>query len=252
MSQNQSIDEVKRTIKDLLSLASDEAAFDGEIANAMKHASRLMTAYHLNEADLKDKPVEPEYNKTTYYSKGVSVTNWELQLAHFIDKLVGSTGHFTQHPITVGQLKKTPVVFYGIAEDVELSASLYKDLTFIIHSMARIRYNGSLRGPGREYCEGFVEGLHSKLETAVSSDMNSSSETRSLIIRSQEIAIRKKTEAKGWLAKVHNIKLKSYHRNFSGMSDPSARSTGKTDGSNLNVSATRKDKVTGSKQRRIT
>lgn len=252
MTQN--IDEVKRTIKDLLNLANNEAAFDGEIENALLHASRLMTAYHLSEDEIKEdeKPKEPEYDRTTYYSKGTSVTHWELELAHFVNKLVGSTGHYTSYAVEIGETKKTPVIFYGVAEDVELAYTLYKDLSFIIHSMARLRYKGSLRGPGREYAEGFVEGLKTKLESAVEKDKDTSIETRGLIIRSQEIAIRKKTDARNWLAKAHNIKLRSYSRNFGGKSYGDAKSQGRTDGSKLNVSATRKDKVTGNNQRRLT
>ncbi len=138
--------------------------------------------------------------------------------------------------------KASPIVFYGISEDVDLANDLFRRLSFTVYTMSKIRYNGSLRGPGREYSEGFVEGLCTKLDTAKLTDLESNSETRALILKSNEIALRKKTEGKNWLAKEKGIKLYRSTRNFSGMSDPNARAQGRTDGAKLKVRSTKRNK----------
>ena len=88
MSDN--LDGVKKTIKDLLNLANDDGAFDGEIENALKHAQRLMAEHHITEEDLKTSETKETFDEYETYSHGKSYTKWEARLCVFISKLVGS------------------------------------------------------------------------------------------------------------------------------------------------------------------
>ena len=103
--------------------------------------------------------------------------------------------------------------------------------------MAKLKWGGALRGPGREYAEGFVEGLHNKL---AQSRITNNPETTAIIVRGDEIARQKRLKASHWLRSEKGLLLGRNKRSFHGQHNDEARRDGRNDGANMKVSAARK------------
>ena len=53
-----------------------------------------------------------------------------------------------------------------LTEDVAVAQRVFEELSITIASMGKLKLGGAFKGPGREYCEGFVAGLFEQLKQA--------------------------------------------------------------------------------------
>ena len=145
--------------------------------------------------------------------------------------------------------KAAGVTFYGIAEEVELAIDLFNELRTTIAAMSKLRFGGVYRGDGREYCEGFVGGLFTKIKQEEKRRLEDATRDggRALVLvqKAGELVAIKQDAAKDWLAKTHKIRLRK--QSFSSGAthhNADARSQGRSDGKAHNTSAGRKLKLT--------
>ena len=276
------IDKVKSNIRAMLNLANDPAAAKGEIDNAMRFVTKLMDQHQLSDEDLSevdDKLLElerKEMGKQSAYFNGCKLSEWESSAARLCCDLVGGVKYYVTHkqvyrvngivqlhPISMfkGQqrggnpITKPTVVFYGIAEDVEIARQIFAELTMTIASMAKLKWGGVFRKDGREYCEGFVSGMWDKLwkerkeqdNTAKLSNTATTKSTALVAIESRGLIVQKKTElAQSYLEGTLGIKL-SKGGGFSGIKqrNSDAREEGRNDGKSHSVSSERRRKLSG-------
>lgn len=259
-----STDAIKARVRALLNLAENDAATEGEIDNAVRFARRLMDAHHLSEDDCKNDPHakaadEERGEMAQEYAMGTGrhVCSWENRLCQFVSKLVGSVDAYIcdgQAPLRTAagalvfdddgkQIMRGQVCFYGLKDEAKLATEIYADLVSTIAAMARLKFGGALRGSGREYGDGFISGLYSKLSDAKKADEISSAGSRALVVRSAEIALRKKEDARHWLKKDRGIKLRSARSSYSTFSDEHAYAAGKEDGRRANVAVNRQKRI---------
>ena len=235
------LEQVRDTVRKLLNLA-ESSTFEGEIENALRFAHRLMSAHHLEAADVHERAAdseEKEYADETCSSQGVKLSGWEKQLGAFVATMVGGVGCYLQGNRIVkrgkcivygrnGQpARRSAVHFYGLADEVELATDLYSRLSHTIATMGRLRFGGVLRGNGCSYGDGFVYGLQTQLETITQQAIEGNG--HDLVVQSQQIAVRKKTAAREWLAS-KGIRLGSARRTYGRSHSPDAFSAGQTDG----------------------
>jgi hypothetical protein len=218
------LENVKDTIRKLLNLA-DSSTFEGEIANALKFAHRLMSEHHLKPADVNEQVADEEaeeFAKEGCSTNGVNMATWEGSLGMFVADMVGGIGCYRESSKPVlrngcrvfernGRARcRSTVHFYGFAEEVELAVDLYNRLAHTIAAMGRLRYGGVLRGEGRSYGDGFVAGLRTQLKEVERKALEGTG--RELAIRSTRIAERKRAMAENWLVHEHGIRLRNRGR----------------------------------------
>jgi len=258
---------VKQKIMGLLKISKDDAASEHEIETALKLAQKMMDKHHLSEEDLDDSDdakldAAIAAEKIQGYSYvGTKMFMWEKRLMHFVSKLTGVPFYQTRGTVEVrtasNLTKRTPagkavrgkaVVFYGIAEDVEIAVGLYNELRLAIISLSRLRYGSVFQGEGGVYAEGFVVGLGHNLEEDLAeqkrlAQASSNSRAMVLIDRRNDLVVRKGNLAKSWLKREKGINLvtKSSYGGASGSSQ--ARAAGISDGKSYNVSAARRRKL---------
>jgi hypothetical protein len=244
-----SLDNVRKTIGDLLRLARNEAATQGEIDNALRFANRLMTAHHLTEDDIEGTPEHAAVMESKLaFASGEKLVNWEQSLASFVENFVGSVGVYSINKAV--EVKKNGVVrydrkgqpmnargfvFYGPQDEARFAAEIFEELHQTISAMANLKYSSPMRGMGREYAVGFVNGLFAALEDGRRGDIQGDSQTRALVVRSSEIALQKKTAAKAWLADEQKIKLTNTTTTYSKVKASLAYKDGQADGKNARV-----------------
>lgn len=260
---NNTVENVKARIRKLLNLAENNAATEGEVANAVAFAQRLMAEHHLSEDQVREgyqpnaHEVMADLEKLTMlqmatYGQGEKLASWERTLASFVAKLIGSVGVYLNGTVRVrtaaGTLlfdaqgkvvERGSVKFYGEAEEVRLACELYADLGATIAAMARLQYGGVFRGEGRSYADGFVAGLYTKLSTA---EKQAAGENTALALRCSTIVQAKKQHAAAWL-KGQGVKLGSASRGGGREHHRGAYEQGKQDGAAQGVSVTRRGKL---------
>jgi hypothetical protein len=254
------LDRVKDKIRKLFALAADDAHADGEITAAMSLAERAMQEYHLTQADLEVSRATVGTNAPREYvsrsSSGrwvKSLARWESTLSEAIRTLVGSVGLYRSHERkptgTFGVHRSTPcIVWYGVAEDVELAVSLYDDWSHVIATIAQGRYGGAYRGDGSSYAYGFAKALWERACTE--------SESRAAVVTPSTTAIVKvgsgsladvlatrQQDARAWLATT-GVHLCAPRGTRFTMKNPNAFEDGRSDGSRADFRATRKAKLT--------
>jgi hypothetical protein len=261
-------EKVKDTIRKLLNLAANEGAAEGEIANAMKFAAKLMQQHQLREEDLQGTTVDAlidDLDKKECSSKDVIVTGrrqsiWEGSVALFVCKLVGGVKCYWSGMAVVrdangivqttrrGDLReRSQIRFYGITEDVLLAADLYYECLMVISSMAKLKWGGVQRGPGRSYCEGFAQALWEKLQTAqaqITQENRGSTGTALVVVQNRDAIVKRKTEIADRYIEQRGVKIrkaKSQTRNVH--YDGEAFMDGREDGTKHKVSADRKKKL---------
>jgi hypothetical protein len=264
---NMDIAKVKATIRHLLNLANDEAAAEGEIANAMRFATRLMEQHQLRDEDISEvdeKLLDLERAEMGWQSQHTGssrMSEWEGDAAMFTCRLVGGVQCYAESPSIVRvngilklddegkPLRRAGICFYGIAEDVEIARQVFAELIVTIASMARLKWGGVYRGDGREYCEGFVSGLNSQLsDSRNQARIAANSDSRALVaIQSRsEIVARKKDLGTKWLRNECGVHLRSAGRGYGGSThyNASARADGRADGARHQPNAERRRKLT--------
>jgi hypothetical protein len=266
------VDNVKARIRKLLNLAENDAATEGEVANAVAFAQRLMAEHHLSEHEVRQDcqpnahAVMADLEKLAMlqmaaYGQGEKLASWERTLGSFVAKLIGSVGVYLNGTVRVrtaagtllydskGQpVERGSVKFYGEAEEVRLACQLYTDLGLTIAAMARLQFGGVFRGEGRSYADGFVAGLYTKLSTA---EKLAAGDNKALALRCTAIVQAKKQHAAAWL-KGQGVKLGSASRSGGREHHRGAYEQGKQDGAAQGVSVTRRGKLaTAGEQRQL-
>jgi hypothetical protein len=258
---------VKQKIMGLLNISKDDAASESEIETALRLANKLMDRHHLSEEDLDDSE-DAALDRALAADKdlghsivGMKMFMWEKFLGAFITDLTGVPRYLTK----IVRDKKTPsgiiyrnekgkpvrgksVVFYGIAEDVEIAVKLYDELRLVIISLARLRYSSVFQGEGGVYAEGFVSGLADNLKSDKNEQKkiaaeSSSSRAMVLIERRNDLVRRKCNIANNWLKKEKGVYLRTSTSRGGSSGSSGARSAGRSDGKSYNVNAARRKKL---------
>jgi hypothetical protein len=266
--------DVKQQIRKLLNIADDDAASEQEIQNALAIAAKLMDRHHLSEEDLQEsrhtqhqEAQDADRCKQSAHGDNVRMPQWEKSLAVVVTNIIGGVGlycHATAQlqtpsglPMRDGRgniLKASTVVFYGIAEDVELAVQLWHELRLAISAMARLRYGSVARGDGAAYAEGFVSGLEqqhiarqfAEKQQAAIEDRQAGSRSVELICRRADLIKQKSEMARAWLLSPDGGSIKLRTQSGGGSSGSSdARGQGRTDGSKYNTAGA------GSRMRKI-
>ena len=233
-----SLERIKARVAQLLRVARDDAATEGEIANAIQAARNLMLAHHLEEADLQtaDGSPQPAMGRTMAWTKFTNVAAWEKRLAHFVCRLIGGVGWYYawQERLIDGRLKRVgTVTFYGIAAETELASEAYEELATTIFTMARAKYGGAYRSDGGTYAEGFVAGLMEQLRKANQCATSSGTE---LVARSTAIADAKLNRAKHWLTTECDIRIVYSSPSYGASGSHDAHAEGTEDGRRCDLS----------------
>lgn len=255
------LNKVKETIRHLLNLANNEAAAEGEIINAMRFASKLMEQHQLTEEDVKlnktDEKLLDLENQTIVEQSGWMGGNkfchWESNAASFACAFVGGVKWYYNEQVRyvvngVQQvffdgkpMTKTKVTFYGIQEDVEIAFAVYNELIMTIASMAKLKWGGVYRGPGRNYCEGFMDGLVGKWYSDQDQQKklaSTSGSTALMVIDNRQLIVKRKTElATLWLEKKYSkIRNGSKRQSINREWHAEARAEGRNDGQRYTAS----------------
>lgn len=242
------INSIKDKLAKLLRLSQDNAATDGEIANALNLAAQLMAKHQLTRDDIDLGATDPiarvRMGRHFAFSKSSKITSWEGQLAMFVTEFINSVSCYVGRaemvkfkgivmldPETGEPRTAVPVCFYGSDDDAESAVEMFAELRDAIVTMALVRWGGWARGDGGAYAEGFVSGLKSKIKDAHAALLNSDQQTHALTLQSNKLALAIVDKAKDWLATEHRIKLGKRSRSSGSRSgSDSARREGRQDG----------------------
>ena len=260
-------DRIKKTIRDLLNLSENDAAFEAEAEKALRIARRLMLRHHIDQSDLEeertqdavDAAADVEYGRQECYSETSGIAGWERSLNSMICKLIGtinwyfSTGEYkrTRYGAKIyledGKAKRAArITFYGPTSDCLDALELVDEWRQVIMAMARLKVGTVFRGPGRSYCEGFVRALWGSVrkieeeeeETQALPDVDRS--TALMIRNSTAIMVAKKEKGKKWLKEVAHVKLSGSANPSKARHNAEAYGQGKADGSRASVARTAK------------
>lgn len=248
------LDNVRKTVADLLRLAENDAASQGEVDNAVKFARRLMEQHHLTEDDCRqadpNAPRELVMGKTEVYGYNVRMIWWERNLAGWVRDVIGSieamqalSPRAIRNDAGIYLADKCPITFYGPVEEVTLARDIYRQMYNVITAMAKLRFGVIVRGAGRSYAEGFVSGMFKAFEESRRQDKLSAPQTNALIVRSEGLAIAKRNQVKAWMDTLNLNIVKGKKSRVPHTVDGDAYRDGKADGERANVNVTRKAKV---------
>lgn len=267
MSDN--ISRIKKTIRDLLNLANNDAAFDLEAENALRFARKLMLRHNLDQSDiesLRDEQeiaaaADVEYGFRHCYSEAATLSWWERTLASTVAETIGTVKWFyrtkeerrTPHgtlDLTSGKRQlATMLAFYGPAGDCADAIDLFDEWRQIVIAMARMKYGGVFRGEGRSYCEGFAAALWEKIHTIQAEEIaaiDAPDKCTALMIRNSTAIMKAKREgAEEWLEKSAGVKLKRANATSYRKHHADAYKTGREDGKRADLSRTRRKAIDG-------
>ena len=266
------LSKVKETIRQLLNLAENDAAAELEAENALRFARRLMLRHNIDQADL-EAPRDPHeiaadaetvnYDQQGAYSHRGFIAAWEKRLAWAIDQLVGTVNHYyeggTQLRRNVrGTLeydakgmprKGRRIVFYGPKGDVRDSVELFDEWSQTIIAMARLRYGGIVKGPGRSYAEGFAAALYAKVRKIHGEERRAIADERDrstalMLYNAHAIMQAKRQRAEGWL-KEQGIRLRTVSSSSAGHHHGEAYTAGRSDGTKASFRRQRTPRLEG-------
>jgi hypothetical protein len=205
---------------------------EGEIANALAAAKRLMDQHNLSMAEVaeSDQPQREEIIEHKMEERA-GAPNWEYDLPRVCNNLFG-----TRHFISIGYPSyKRKVVFVGYPSDVALAVEVYKLLWMEMMEMGRV---WSYENPSPEltnkqrlvrrfkYIEGIVETL--SYRSASHYQGFSKKEETALTVYDKK----KADEIQGWLKSHYD--LGPMRRRDTGLHDD-AREAGNTDGKKVSL-----------------
>lgn len=270
-----SIDRIKDRIRKLFNLASNDAAAEGEIAAALKAASELMLAHQLSEDDVAAAPedlrtpeeiaADTKYDTAKSWADSSRVPRWQGTLANAVAEFFGTVRVYHDHP----QLRRNAAgfaqndgqkvcgfVFCGPADDAQLAAELHQEVVLTCATAAKLRFGGKLmKGPGRDYCDGFASGLYSQVADAAKAareveeapKLNGATTgqrcTALTVVRAGDIALAKQQRAKEWLRKEKGIQLGSSSGYGRSVKDDGAYQQGKADGRSQSLTKNRPARI---------
>lgn len=242
------VDRIKDRVRKLLNLASNDAAAEGEIENALAFAQRLMDEHHIRESDVvaeiaNDFDVAKEkMDRVSAYVDGARLARWEKTLSLAVAAACG-VGVYQEraqtvrddHGIIVRNDKGQPFRaasfrYYGIADECRMASELFSEMAATIMSMARLKYNTVYRGEGRSYAEGFATALHRRCVQEQKARAN----TTAIVIRDKQAL------AKRWLADECDVQLVSASSGAGGRHYGSAYDNGRADGRRASMSPNRR------------
>lgn len=244
------LDKIKSKILKLINLSEDVNASNGEVANAMNAATRMMAAHNLTRDDIDHsaKSGDPTQRVTMgrhcAVSIGTNLSTWECMLMHFVCDFIGYVAHYKtslqylrKDGIAVlddegHQRKGCLIYFYGSSDSAEACVELYEELRDTICAMAQLLYGGWYKGDGAVYAQGFCSGLELARQKAIDAYKNSDDQTTALVLqdeKQQAIVIKR---GKDWLKKEHGIQLRKGSRRSGASGDAAAFSNGQRDGRN--------------------
>lgn len=264
---------VKENIRAMLNLANNDAATEGEVANAMRFAAKLMEQHQLTEEDVKESKVEEKLLNLERAAMGQSssfthgsetLKDWLSNAAHFACAFVGGVKwYYSDHqpyvkngirqlsPRAGKPLYRTKITFYGIAEDVEIAQQVYDELCMTIITMGRLRYGVVYRGAGVDYCEGFMSGIwdkwykdqDSQLKLAKAAEAKQPGTALMVIDSRKAIVERKKQLTEAWAKE--NLGLgKGRARRARSNYDGDANAAGRADGAKYTATKQTRKKLT--------
>ncbi len=258
---------VKDRIRQLLNVAANDAATDGEIDNALRIAQGEMARHHLSETDLVTEPAE-QWADIDSAEKGEARAivgskkyYWECLLAQFCQQFVGGVKIYASNSTDNidriagsrivrwddnGEIRKGKAfVFYGVAEDAELAKDLFDELRATIITMARLTWGGAFKGDGGTYCEGFVAGLNTKLKKAEARQRLESqgNSTGMILVERRADLIKRKQQAAELYLREKGVKLGSGGRMGGSNGSEQAYNEGKADGQASDVGVNRTKKI---------
>lgn len=239
-------DKIKDRIRKLLNMAECDAAAEGEIENALRFARQLMDKHHVSTAELTEEQLQEKMALEVATCGGSKMSCWESCLAHAVVETIGTIGWFIgrkvpkrdKHGIMQAGMGMTQQVkFYGPDEDVALAIDMFHTLQKTIATMAKLKWGGIYRGPGRSYCEGFAGNLSDRVSGEVRSERTE--ECTAIIIRAKDVA-------KLWLKTEMGINLRSGKGQSRRVThNHTAFGEGQSDGQKSSLSFTRRAKMNG-------
>lgn len=266
------IEKVKENIRAMLNLANNPAAHAGEIAAAMRFASKLMEENQLSEEDVVLNKVEEkmldlekaEMGKASVYATGAThLMDWHSNAASWVCAFVGGVkwyyrdkvphkvdGILQCYPRSGKPKLKTLITFYGVAEDVQIAIQVFEEITMTIIAMAKLKFGVVYRGSGLSYCEGFVSGLWDKYykdrdsQKKLANQPTSGSTALMVIDQRQALVKRKEELATQWLEASQGKLGKGRASRGRSSIDWNARNEGKADGSKYSGDNSRRKKLT--------
>lgn len=154
--------EILTKVKKLLALANNSASYEGEAANALLMAQKLMVKHNLTmeEVTQDQKPAEA---KADYSVTSGGNTAWKVALAKIL------ADNFKCEVLKCG----SGFCFIGMAEEVQLTISLFNLASDIIDKgMKKVRRDARKQGRITEglagdYVHGFLDGLKAKFTEQV-------------------------------------------------------------------------------------
>lgn len=238
------IQTIKSRISKMLATAADDASTPGEKATAMQMASALMRRYNLEREDIEDANKKENYDRQAVNSLWSRLTPWESTLASFVASYVvkgaycitGSEGSSGRNTGSVGQAF---ISFVGLGDDASMAAATFTQLRDQLVRQCEAIYGTPVRGSGRSYAVGFVNGLFDTTKAAEEADKNDASlqsEIKTALIRTDML----KSQAKNWYLSSlgENFVVKSSNRKLGGIKS-SAYNRGFTDGKNANTNVSK-------------
>lgn len=242
------IEQVKDTVRKLLNLAKNDAAYEGEIENAVKFAQKLMAQHNLSEKDLIEKSVSREMAKAYAWGNGRKLVTWEINLGGFVRDLVGTVVAAIDKKVMprrseLGTIQYNEdgeavegqsIMFFGVPEEVFMCKSLYENLALTIATMARMKHGTALRKEGKEYSDGFIYGLYDKLQKAKDTEKALVQQTNALVVRKLDM-VKMEYNKKYGQGKPTNLQNR--------IKRTGAFDDGRVDGSKMDVTAERSKKI---------
>lgn len=247
------LERIKRKIRGVLAKADEgSGATEAEAASALAFARRLMLRHHLTDEDVRRDERTPdeaaadcEYDTASAWSEGASLSVWETVLCNAIAGLVGSVGSYhagrgvARTPRGTADLRNgksrtaVEIRWYGPAEDARDAAELFGEWSVAIAALARLKYGGALRGPGRSYAFGFAQGLYEQVQGLRAKECQlqpgEGEREHALVVQSNAIQAAKRERADEWLRKEQGVRLTSRSGAYSGV-DGEVREEGRRDG----------------------
>jgi len=215
------LETIKNRISRMLATASNDASTPNEKAVAMQMASALMRRYNLERDDIEDVNKKENYGSADVNALWSRMTPWESSLAAFVSAYIvkgswvvaSKEGSTHRNFGTVGQAKMT---FVGLGQDPDIAVATFNQLRDSLLKQCQVKYGSPVRGSGRSYAVGFVDGLYKTARAAELEDQKSievKAETSRALVRTDML----KVQAKNWYLAETDAKLKSSSRRLSGI-----------------------------------
>ena len=239
MSDN--LETIKSRIAKMLATASNDASTPNEKATAMQMANALMRRYNLERDDIEDINKKENYGSENVNSLWARMTPWESSLAAFVSAYVVKGSWVVASKVggsnrNYGSMGQAIMTFVGLGDDPKIAVATFNQLRDSLLCQCEALYGTPVRGKGRSYAVGFVDGLFDtarEAERLEKENAEIAKEISRALIRTDLL----KEQAKNWYMIKEDMKLKSTKRRLSVR--PEAYNAGFYDGKNASQKAAR-------------